>query len=289
MDATEVAENIQKIVDNLAQIQLSVNNLHAEKDSVNARLQNIEEKLQEKEDTEPEIIGDRGDLENPGNAHANEHEHEHDPEVNVKTVNKQNDKTENNFIDVQAEYAAIKDAVSKVKLPADLRLNDSRQGIRREDQQALQILAKSARYAETSIKVLGTLEKTLSPEDFDHLYTVQIAHMRYLQDEYSSLVVQNKFNKTTAQLFRSIQRNTSGLSSSALEDLKLATTISAASASAPSTDTNWRDRPRRGNQWQSFNRGGRPRNQEWQRYNRFGNNNRHFPTQPTHYDPDQQN
>ena len=36
--------------------------------------------------------------------------------------------------DIQSEFAAIKDTLTKVKLRADLRLCDSRQGIRRSDQ-----------------------------------------------------------------------------------------------------------------------------------------------------------
>ena len=36
--------------------------------------------------------------------------------------------------DIQSEFAAIKDTLTKVKLRPDLRLCDSRQGIRRSDQ-----------------------------------------------------------------------------------------------------------------------------------------------------------
>ena len=75
-----------------------------------------------------------------------------------------------------------------------------------------------------------------------------------VDDEYAALVVQNKFNSDTAQMFRSLQQNTSGLSSSALQDLKLASSLTASANTATgnrfnatataSTDFNWRDRRR---------------------------------------------
>ena len=157
--------------------------------------------------------------------------------------------------DAQADFATIKEAVSKVKLPADLRLCDQKQGIKKDDQQTLQVLSRSARYVETSIKLLGKITPghVLTPEEYRNLCAIQIAHVRYLQDENATLIVQNKFNKNTAQMFRSLQKNTSGLSPAHLKDLKLASKITASAASASvstatpaSTDVNWRDRRRGG-------------------------------------------
>lgn len=165
--------------------------------------------------------------------------------------------SDNKKVDLQAEFGAIRDAVGKVKLPADHRLNDQKRGIKRKDQLTLQVLSRSARYVETSFKLLGTMspDKTLSNEEYDHLYHVQLAHMRFLQDEYAALVVQNNFGPDTAQMFRSIQQNTSGLTQSALHDLKLATSLTSTSATsqtgngAASRDSNWRggDRQRGSN------------------------------------------
>ena len=36
--------------------------------------------------------------------------------------------------DLQGDFQALKDSLSRVKLPTDLRLNESRQGIQRKDQ-----------------------------------------------------------------------------------------------------------------------------------------------------------
>ncbi len=194
----------------------------------------------------------------------------------------------NNSVDPQSEFGAIKEAVNRIKLPSDLRLNDSKQGIRREDQQALNVITRSARYVETTIKLLGTLNPDtgkLSLDEYSDLYNVQLAHIRYLQDEYSALVVQNKFNKQTAQMFRSLQRNTSGLNERSLDTLKLATSITAtaagsssASGGGASSDFNWRERRRGGGN--SF-RGGRGyRGGGNDMYHRFASRN--IPTQRPH-------
>ena len=64
-----------------------------------------------------------------------------------------------------------------------------------------------------------------------HLYQVQLAHIRYLQDDYASLVVQSKFNKDTGQFFRALQHNTQlyvwSFGKYILKDLKLASSLAA--------------------------------------------------------------
>ena len=56
--------------------------------------------------------------------------------------------------DLQGDFQALKETVTRVKLPAELRLNESRQGLRRNDQNVFNVLVKCARYAETSVKLL---------------------------------------------------------------------------------------------------------------------------------------
>lgn len=63
--------------------------------------------------------------------------------------------------DIRSEFGAIKDALTKIKLPADLRLCDSRQGIRRSAETTYNILSRCARYAETSNCLLSS-PKTIS-------------------------------------------------------------------------------------------------------------------------------
>ena len=148
-------------------------------------------------------------------------------------------------VDYQAEYSAIKDSVQAVRLPADQKLQDSRTGIRRQDQGTYNNLARSARYTETALKLLSTLDEP--PQDphlaqcIQSLFIVNLAHMRYLQDEYSALLVQGTINQETARIYRAFRRNTSGLTPEAITSLQQAASIvSAANQSNNSTS----DRPR---------------------------------------------
>ena len=54
--------------------------------------------------------------------------------------------------ETQGEFQTLKDSLSKVKLPTDVKLNDSRQGIKRTDQPLMNALAKCGRYCETGIE-----------------------------------------------------------------------------------------------------------------------------------------
>ena len=114
--------------------------------------------------------------------------------------------------DIQSEFAAIKDTLTKVKLRADLRLCDSRQGVRRSDQTTYNIFSCCARYAETSIKLLSITEGNLNRLDdylVQQLFAILLLQIGYLQGEFSALVIQSQFDESTARIFRSLQKNTS--------------------------------------------------------------------------------
>ena len=132
--------------------------------------------------------------------------------------------------DTQGEFQSLKDSLNKVKLPADVKLNDSRQGIKRTDQPLLNILSKCGRYSETAIKLLCTLEAgtELTQGTLDNLFLIQHAQIKYLQEEYASLLVSGQFDSSTAKIFRSLQKNTSGFDHDSLETLRAAATLSAA-------------------------------------------------------------
>jgi len=132
--------------------------------------------------------------------------------------------------DTQGDFQALRDSLSKVKLPADVKLNDSRQGIKRTDQPLMNALAKCGRYCETGIKFLCSLEAgtELTQEKLDNLFLIQYAQIKYLQEEYASLLVSGQFDASTAKIFRSLQKNTSGFDQESLETLRAAATLSAA-------------------------------------------------------------
>ena len=120
---------------------------------------------------------------------------------------------------VQDEFTAIKDKVSSVKLPPELRVGNSKVGIRREDQLTANIIVNSARYVETTVKLLWNLENGASKEDLIEIFNVQKAHIDYLRQEHSGLVVTGQFGQKTSQLFRNLSRGTSKLDNKDLNTL----------------------------------------------------------------------
>ena len=98
-------------------------------------------------------------------------------------------------------------SLQKVRLSQEYKLNDSRQGIARADQTAYNIIAKCARYVETSFKWLSLQSNQNDPE-LQNLYTIQVAQLAYLQDEFSALLVQGQFDQDTSKLFRTLQKKT---------------------------------------------------------------------------------
>lgn len=182
--------------------------------------------------------------------------------------------------DLQSEFLSLKDALQKIKLPADYLLNESKAGIRKEDQGTLNVLSKSARYSEVALKLLSTVEADGNDADIKQLVTIHAAHIRYLQDEYANLVVHGKYPKETAQMFRSLQKNTSGLNTDALKNLKLAVEVTqqAQTHSGYNTGGSYRSSQRGRGRGNYFGRRGRTQSQDMfdqfaPRFNRFPQSN----------------
>ena len=68
----------------------------------------------------------------------------------------------------------------------------------------------------------------LKQETLDNLFLIQNAQIKYLQEEYAALLVNGQFDASTAKIFRSLQKNTSGFDQDSLETLRAAATLSAA-------------------------------------------------------------
>lgn len=95
-------------------------------------------------------------------------------------------------IDHQGEFNAIRDSVQAIRLPSDLKLNDNRAGIKRVDQPLANVVSKSAKFVETSLKLLSSVDgRQVSQEDIHKLYSVLVAHIRFLQAEQSSYLAHN--------------------------------------------------------------------------------------------------
>ena len=117
---------------------------------------------------------------------------------------------------LQEVYATIKDSVSSNQLPPGWKLNESQKGITQDHKDAFFIVKDAARYAETSLKYLISLDvdkEAVSKEDIANLVVVQRALLELLGDKYAALRVKSATkNKQVGTLFESQLAGTSGLS-----------------------------------------------------------------------------
>ena len=67
------------------------------------------------------------------------------------------------YSELQSEFRAIKESVAKIKLPADLIVGNSCTGVSRADLPKFNVLQKLARFQETALKLLSTLEDGSQP------------------------------------------------------------------------------------------------------------------------------
>ena len=137
-------------------------------------------------------------------------------------------------INVQREFEQVRDALSRIQLPANLKVNDSAAGISKDCKATLKVLNKSARYAETGLKVLASSSSstTLNEQEVHMLYTVLQAQVNFLQGEYSSLVVKSTFDDETSRVFRSLECNSTAFSERSLNNVRLAAELTSIRARA---------------------------------------------------------
>ena len=115
---------------------------------------------------------------------------------------------------LQTEYRSVADSYSRVPLPGDLKLNDSKTGLKRTDYPTANVISRNSRYSETLLKILcsHTIE-TITENILRDMCVCLVAQMRYNQEEFGNLYVQGQFGNNTANFYRQLQRNTSVLPS----------------------------------------------------------------------------
>ncbi len=106
---------------------------------------------------------------------------------------------------IQREYESIKDSLTQVRLPEELKVVDTRQGLKREDQSTAAILSKCARYTETALRWLVTQDGNITPDGLQQLYTILQAKVNFIQGECAGLVVKSTFDSETAKVFRVLE------------------------------------------------------------------------------------
>lgn len=183
-----------------------------------------------------------------------------------------------NFADVRlvqatSEYENIRDRYKAVRLPEELKLHDSRTGVRREDQQQYNRLVRSARMVETTFRILSGLDPDSEnlEDKLGDLFLVQFALLKYLQDEYAVLMVSGATNSETARIFRSFRRNASAFAPDVIEDLRnAATVVAAGQVATPRTQFSGFRGSRQGRGRGFVNRGGYNSSYGFRRFNNSG-------------------
>ena len=152
------------------------------------------------------------------------------------------------FSEIQEDFNSVKSSTDKVILPPSLKVHDSRSGIKKDDQQTLNVITKCSRYAEIALKLISR-SKEGSPLDIEQLLVCLIAQIKYLQDEYAALLVKGKFDQPTAQLFRSLQRNNSGFDNQSINNVRIAAELASIAQSSSQSQ------PQNYSRGRGFNRG----------------------------------
>ena len=139
--------------------------------------------------------------------------------------------------DVCRQFDSIRDRLIKTTLPEMYRVNDSPVGIKQELKPCLKVISKTARHAETGLKLLAGITAPdnetedgsfhMSAAQAQDLMTIFTSQTAFLQSEYSSLVVKSTFNAETSRIFRQFENNSSAFSESALRNVRLAAELSA--------------------------------------------------------------
>ena len=105
-------------------------------------------------------------------------------------------------------------------------MGDSRAGVGKGDLARFQVIQKCARFQETALKLLSSAPA--ADPLTEQLTTVALAQTRYLQEEYTHLIVANQFDDSTAQLFKTLQHNPATFTPGAVENLQRAVAIAGA-------------------------------------------------------------
>ncbi|GFR67202.1 hypothetical protein ElyMa_001991800 [Elysia marginata] len=131
---------------------------------------------------------------------------------------------------IQREFDNVRDSLIRVPLPKHYKVNDSAKGISKDCKSTLSVISKCARYAETGLKAIASLQPnqedehsmTLEKEEIQKLFTVFSAQINFLQAEFANQVVKSTFDEETSRIFRSFENNTGAFSGSALQNIRLA-------------------------------------------------------------------
>ena len=141
--------------------------------------------------------------------------------------------------DICRQFDSLRDRLGKVSIPENFKVNDSPMGIKQESKPCLKVISKTARHAETGLKVLANITSPdnetsdgsyyLTATQAQDLFTVFASQATFLQSEYATLVVRSTFNAETSHIFKQSENNSSAFTESLLRNIRIATELSSIS------------------------------------------------------------
>ena len=135
--------------------------------------------------------------------------------------------------ELQSEYRAIADSLARQRLSRDLHFQGSKSGVKASAKPMANAVTASARYVETCLKLAVNIQASckddINPEkEVGELVVCLLAHLWYLQEEFTNVLVVGKFGDTTQGIFHQLQQNTSAFTPSTIENIKSAIALSTA-------------------------------------------------------------
>lgn len=113
---------------------------------------------------------------------------------------------------IQELFRIIQDSVTRSRLPPDLKLHDSG-GVKRRSQPMYNIIRKCARYTETVLKLVSHIQiepaNHTSSRALQDIHTCLVAEIKFLQEEYTGIIVQGSFGEEAGDIYHNLQKNTS--------------------------------------------------------------------------------
>ena len=136
-------------------------------------------------------------------------------------------------VNLKGQFDAIRNSVSRVVLQPNWILTDNKSGIASADREQAAVLSKLSKYVKTELKLMQELQDFFGnnqkvAEYLDKLYMVKMAHMRYLQEEYSSLQISGRYGTQAKAVFRDIRRQTSTYTPALVDNIKTVLSVTGA-------------------------------------------------------------
>ena len=100
-------------------------------------------------------------------------------------------------------------------------------------------MSKCGRYVETILKLISQ-SKEGEQLDLEPIIVSSHANINYLQDKYDAFLVKGKFDDSTVQFFRSLQKANSGFDSQSINNVRIAAVLTSTSAKSTSYRGNYR-------------------------------------------------